>query len=875
MEPELQHGGASAQPSSRLPEDSWLLDDFAWDPVAMVGARRATSVQPSTSRPEGLAPPRAAPVVALPAAAAPPAKKIGYTRRDFVCQVPGCSQPLNETPGAPRYCVRFRICMLHLRAEVVQMPNGAARHCQKCCCFHPLSAFRGANRTCAVKLAAQAARRRRQKAPPPDATGDLCFDFLQDFLVADDAAQPGTLPTALPALNVWSSGAATLPVVREATLKLCDTTPAGLPDTLAPTMASAWCDARALSLEATPRPGCTLLYLDALVLPAPGLPEPDAVQLARALHASSLRAWLRGQNLGVCCGGVAQTYSTHNAPPPLPKLPRFRPAAHLSTAMAELRAQRPVAPLPGGVAVHGRLHGQNLPALRLVTGSDGVLCLTLPACFAEGAARIWLTSPGTAASTASRAVLLTTDAAIAAEVSASLDSEDDDAVAEQFVCALGTALRPGCAPRVLAAAAETSLRRGLVATSTRLLTALQAALVSDADADSAAAARTLVHAAVLSRSPDLIQLTLQLGRDGLFGAPGAAVEGGVTPMHLAAAAGDSTIALALATATSTATLLWFAARSATGAAPADVAAARGSMADVQAPLWRRLKSARRLAATMAANEGVGAADADIVALANLMLQSYSPTGGPPCAREQELFDGHLLASRRHLLLLSPVISIFICGHVLLSSATPSFDGGRVSMSSWTSVFESFGRWAGRGAVGLWSRSSEQNSLDVSRQLPLWHITLVVNAALLALAGLPALRRHYQRHGHKVIYLYLFYQLLVQRVLVELHFQQVMSGDAARWPTPAAPALLALKVAHMLALPLPVSAVNKLLCVHWILMVCAHLAKAGTQTAQFVRDIALLTVVHVIMVATARTMDTRALAAWRAGRRVRLAKLKRD
>ena len=184
----------------------------------------------------------------------------------------------------------------------------------------------------------------------------------------------------------------------------------------------------------------------------------------------------------------------------------------------------------------------------------------------------------------------------------------------------------------------------------------------------------------------------------------------------------------------------------------------------------------------------------------------------------------------------------------------------------------FARWVGRGAVGLW-RSSEHDSLDFSRLLPLWYVTLAVNAVLLALAGLPMLRKLYERHGRTAVCSYIVFQLLIQRVLVELHFQHVMSGAAARWPTPAAPALLALKVAHMLALPLPVSAVNKLLCVHWLLMACAHLAKAVAQPAQFVRDIALLTLVHVIMVRAARMKDARALAAWRAVRRARLAKRK--
>ena len=872
MERESPLNGANEQPPLHddPSEEHWLLDSFVWDPVALVGARCATGFQLSSSQPESLVPPRAAPVVALPAARSS-SKKQGYTRRPSVCHVPGCNQALDETPGAPRYCFRFRICLVHLRAEEVQMPEGASRHCQKCCCFHPLSAFRGANRTCAVKLAAQAARRRRQKTEATaEATDEICFDFLDAFLGDSSVdTEPAAVPEALEPLERWSSGAAALPVVREATLKLGGATPGQLPAALAPALASAWCADVALSMEATPRPGCTLLHLDAL-LPEHAPPAPDAATLARALRASPLRSWLKGRRLDVRCGGSAEPASS--AAEMLPRLPRLQPAALLCSASGELHTTLPVQRLPRDVTLCGRLHGQNITHLRFVAASDGSLRLTLPAIGAEGVARLWLAAERGAGG-AARAVLLTTDAAIATEVSAALKDEDDaDEEQERLICTLGAALRPGCPAQVVAAAAHASLRRGWAATSARLLPALHAAL-ADAGAEEKAAARTLLHAAALSGDVQLVRLTLQHGGvDGVFGAPETADERGITPLHLAAVSGNSTVAHALATATPASSLLWVSARDSAGHTPANLSATIGdAMADVSAQLRRRLNAARNLAVTMAADEEVGPADADVAALASHMLQSYTPTSGSPCARERELFDSHVLASRRHFLLLSPVLSIIIAGHVLLSPAV-SGNGGRIDAPSWTTAFDWFGRWAGRGAVGLW-RSSKHDPLSFSGLLPLWYVTLAVNAALLAFAGLPVLRKLYQRHGRTAVYVYISFQLLIQRVLVELHFQRVMSGGSARWPTPAAPALLALKVAHMLALPLPVSAVNKLLCVHWILMACAHLAKAVAQPALFARDISLLTLVHVIMVSAARMKDARALAAWRAARRARLAKCK--
>jgi hypothetical protein len=67
--------------------------------------------------------------------------------------------------------------------------------------------------------------------------------------------------------EAWVSSAAALPLVREASLKLGGATPGQLPATLAPVLRLALCQDMAMSLEATPRPGCTLLHLDSLLHP--------------------------------------------------------------------------------------------------------------------------------------------------------------------------------------------------------------------------------------------------------------------------------------------------------------------------------------------------------------------------------------------------------------------------------------------------------------------------------------------------------------------------------------------------------------------------------------------------------------------------------
>lgn len=147
--PSLPFGDGQARADQ--PDEAWSLDDLIWDPVVMVrplserfctlssvsddaclphcqvGARPAAGLDEAAAPPALLAPSLAAKSVALPGA---PGRRRVYSRRPEVCHVPGCGVALSDTPDAPRYCFRFRICAMHLRAEEVLFPDGAKRHCQ-------------------------------------------------------------------------------------------------------------------------------------------------------------------------------------------------------------------------------------------------------------------------------------------------------------------------------------------------------------------------------------------------------------------------------------------------------------------------------------------------------------------------------------------------------------------------------------------------------------------------------------------------------------------------------------------------------------------------------------------------------------------------
>ncbi len=79
-------------------------------------------------------------------------------------------------------------------------------------------------------------------------------------------------------------------------------------------------------------------------------------------------------------------------------------------------------------------------------------------------------------------------------------------------------------------------------------------------------------------------------------------------------------------------------------------------------------------------------------------------------------------------------------------------------------------------------------------------------------------------------------------------------------------------AHMAALPLPAADVLALLGAHWALVTFAHTTGAPLWPASVapLRDALLLSAVHAALAAAVRLADARALATWRADRRLRLA-----
>ena len=747
------------------------------------------------------------------------------------------------------------------------MPSGPSRHCQKCCKWHELSAFSGSNRTCSRRLAEQTARRRRDggggggstargSSSATDASSAdeeaLRFSFVEAFMGGAGlpaAVAPAEALAVVP--EAWMSSAAALPLVREASLKLGGATPGQLPSTLAPILRMVWCNDVAFSLEATPQPGCTLLHLDAL-LPADAPPAPDAATLARALRASSLRSWLAGRSMRVQCGDIAEPAASSQPPT---RLPRLRPAALLCNAPGELRAPRPARPLPHEAVLCGRLHGQKIAQLRFTASPDGSLRFTLPATGAEGAARFWLATEGGNGS-ASRAVLLTTDAAIAAEVSVALDAENDANAEEheRLICALGAALRPGCPARVVAAAAHATLRRGWSATSARLLPALLTALVGT-DVDGVAAARTLLHAAALSGDVQLVRLTLlHGGSDHAFGAPETADEHGITPMHLAAAAGYESVIKELALATPNALLAFFYVRSLEGkVTPADVARATGgAAAETSAVPRRRLEAARDLAAVLVGGADGKGSDPQLVELARFLLDKYAPVDGAMSAPERALFYEHRMASLRYLALITPPFVIVIN---LRALSLPPLD------------------LAVLAAVALPAQPRFWQLLDVYKQVqqPFVPLTVLVNLLLLALAGLPMLRAVYRRHGRAVLRAYAVFQFIARRTLAELHQWRVLHGNSVVWPSPAGAAVMAVSTVHMAAMPLPAPDIAALLTLQWIFATIAHSTglPMWPNTAAPLRDALLRTALHAMLMAAVRATETRALASWRTSRRFRL------
>ena len=398
------------------------------------------------------------------------------------------------------------------------------------------------------------------------------------------AMHPGALASFAPTL-----------ASHELTLKFQNAVPSDYSLNLAPSI-GAFLPPGVLHFEGHIQPGCSLLTVHALreVLPPPldaegnPLPPcaedapgelshalPDAEALARHLAASEVGPWLRTQarvTLRVGAGdgtpgaavllryGMVDDTARADPAPDAPRLPRLAPAAVAITARraAVLRFETPA---PRGVPLLCMLNGRTL---RHVIGSDGTL--RLPSMPEEGV--VFVARALADAAAPPRPVLLTQDAAIAAEVAAAMPGGAKNAQDDAALATLGVALRLGAQPDLLRAAAAETLRRGWGAASARLLRALREALDSRPDAQAEAEdeeeperRQALLTAAVLGLSPGrVVPVVLREGGAAcIFGSPILPTPGGgdATPLHLAAMLTDGAAVTALCDHSRSATVAWF------------------------------------------------------------------------------------------------------------------------------------------------------------------------------------------------------------------------------------------------------------------------------------------------------------------------------
>lgn len=435
-----------------------------------------------------------------------------------------------------RYSQRYRLCGVHLYADALTLCPGAplvrfcqARACasprsgrfpdstpcfsnnivlppaQKCSTLHPLGAFEGVKRTCEAQLELQRVRRGSKgkggqsgshSASPPSPLSDWETGPSSGAasLVAQACASsaPGeqTSSELASLMRLWHEEDALAASAGgsphgsadceqgdgwhvDVRLKLDSMAPTQLPESLRSALMQLL-EPGCAGVHAAVTPGCTLLTLCGLG----GVRYADATDAARALlrgpaasFFSALPKWtlaMRRGDEGACIergvvrrGGPSPTTAT--PAPPLPALPRALNSA-LTTTVRLTGAK-----LPTNWDLRCRLHGQQV-ALHTTTSA-----LTFQPCNASGVAFLEIAP---AAETLKlhggtpRAVLFTTSAAIAAEVSSdpAADPTGEEAMQRVVTC-VGHALRSG--PRthstLLHAACRASLARGWRATAAALL----------------------------------------------------------------------------------------------------------------------------------------------------------------------------------------------------------------------------------------------------------------------------------------------------------------------------------------------------------------------------------------------------------------------
>jgi hypothetical protein len=335
--------------------------------------------------------------------------------------------------------------------------------------------------------------------PPTWPAVDLLAPYAQPPGMPLGMALGGLMPPLGPA--VASAPELLRSVV--AHIKLHDVGPQDLPRGLAD-MVRAWLGGGVLDALAYVRPGCTLLTVHALARGGAAVAPGGTVALLAALatlRLGRIDAWLDA---------------------PVPHLPPMRPLAVCSAAPAVLRSVAPCAasgpllvrvggatlclPPDAASAQAGECASCALPAL---PGAQGLALLEL--CVAGGA-RL-------------RPVVLTADAAIAAELAALGDDADAGtpgcctaAGAEAVALAVGGALAPGAPAALLRLAAAAAARHALHATLATLLQRLAASGSLDMPQALDAATSLRLRAAVAAA--DDVMARVQRER-GIFAPPHA------------------------------------------------------------------------------------------------------------------------------------------------------------------------------------------------------------------------------------------------------------------------------------------------------------------------------------------------------------------
>ena len=627
------------------------------------------------------------------------------------------------------------------------------------------------------------------------------------------------------------------------------------------------------------RPGCMLLTIEALMPAelAAGADADAAEVLRRALRLPGAAGdFLRAQRtmlVADAAGGEATvTRGADGAaprsieeglvamtapPPPVTPLALLLPGGEEGEG-DDVAALSFETPLPDGAAVHCRTSGGTVLAVSRDGAGGARLSLRAPAGgarLAEGCALLELLPKGVPLHRAGepRPLLLTADAAIAAEVAAAGDAAQGAPAArahvERAVTALGAALAPDAKPRVVVAAATATLWMGWPAS-------LRALLARPALADGSAEANArllslLAHAASAGRTEMLAALCA--------GAPPLADGGALTAALLRAAReqGHARAALAVAAARDA---LQARTSAAADASPAAAAAASALLAATAAALDSvEAKAVKRATAAAAARCDIDAAaaaaavahaaDSDVCA-ARVIQQ---PTEGDAAA-ERALYDAH------NTVVHAPTARIY---YLLVMSLDVIAMVRRVDL-----------RRRGHIPPALLATLGVLSVDELSRAhfyFHSWSCPLLTVAMLALLAGPPGgqLRRFYRQHATALQAAHWATLFVLTHVVFELYLRRWLALPATaallpRWWTvgqlniTASTAAAPLPVRHLVALMALRAALN-FAPVSW--SVWPHGLPLFGALTQARANAAL----SIVLAAALLAQDRRQFRAWRAAR----------